>query len=763
MKISACWIAKNEVANIKRSIGSLIDIVDELIVVDTGSTDNTVEEVQAIGAVVNHFEWINDFAAARNHAISLASGDIIIFLDADEWFEPRLGSEDRELIVGMFAKNPKLDCISIKIKNIDMASGDVMNDSVVNRIFANRERIRYKGRVHEHLDTPGGINGVLINNRLGINHSGYSRNIIVNKLHRNIGLLDAGLKDVTEGSQNWVRLQMYLVRESFHSGQLKKAAEYLANALRYPGMIKRLCKFHNEEFINNIYIAIWVAFKMRNGVSRREIHQKLVVLFKEAYAVYPGAAEIELLYQVFFNLKEDKFLREFPMAVDAASRLLKKNPGAVSYYKEYERILYEKAALAAWRRSDNLKAMEYSLTALKMDIGNKYHSVLFTILLSSLKGQPSQDIILFLNNIYKFTNTADLNFLINETKRDGFNEVYSWYVKKRMDSGGGSIRMEDYFSLMLVNKAYDLVASNAATLYAAQTEIAGRFLFLAAVCGASPDIISANNDKFGPYSHILDAYYKGERLPKLSGSDSRILQETYSMIAFAAGFQIADKYLNVFRSDPALCFTIKASYCEQSGRPDQVLNEDMLGIDKMNLPCIKIIIQAMNAMGRYASALSETESIMNAEIIQGDFFHTLLVTAEKADGDIGNKARQLYDRYIALYDDIIDLGDVVNTGVVFDNGGEKRKQAFKKMTRDEFDSLLKVEAQSLATKELFELYRKAADIYKQKNVLPEAADCLCRLIAHKKAEKTDLENLAQIFSTLKNNELPQYVLTLEVS
>ena len=761
MKITACYIAKNEADNIKQSIESLAGAVDELIVVDTGSTDNTVEVAKSFGARVEHFEWINDFAAARNHAISFATGDVIIFLDCDEWFIEKLGASDRELIAGLFTKNPTLDHLSVKLINIDKHTGATLGDSVSNRIFLNKERIRYKGRIHEHLDTPGGMKGALVADKLAIYHSGYSRAFIPGKLSRNTELLETVVThDAKEGSQNWVRIQTYLVREYFNAGQLQKAIESLRNVLKYMPMFKRLCTFHDEEFINNVYTTIWAASKERGMVSRREIYNKLINMFKAVYTKYPGAAEIELFYKACFDMKEERFLKELAPAIDGAARMLKAHPTAVSYYRDYERFIYEKAALAAWRRNDYVNAMEYSMKALKNLA--RHQAWLAAILLTALKGQPSQEIILFLNTIYKVTDPQDLNFLISVLPREGFNDVYSYYLKKRMDgdSAKGVVRTGDYLCLMLVNQKYETVIEAAVQSFGAGNKTdSPKYLFWAAVCSGSQAIFEAYPQILAPYSHLLGAYYKGEQLAAVSDFDINLLWESYSTVAFAAGFDAADRLLSIFRIKPVLCFKVKASCCEISGTYAQLLNEDETKIDKLDFSCRRFLIQAQINADRFDEAYGQIENFFNADVMEEDLFHMLLVIAEVADGEIGAKARNLYDRYITAFDSIIDLNDVVKTGVVIDDGDKTQRQILKKITKAEFDNMLKDEAQAPAPAQLMDLWRKAAEIYKQKNIPSEAIRCLMRLMAHKKAQKPDIEALSALFRDLKNSDLADYVMT----
>lgn len=84
MKFSLCMIVKNEAAVLKDCLDSLKDIMDEIIIVDTGSTDDTKKIAQAYTPYVYDYEWNDDFAAARNFAFSKATGDYIYSADADE-------------------------------------------------------------------------------------------------------------------------------------------------------------------------------------------------------------------------------------------------------------------------------------------------------------------------------------------------------------------------------------------------------------------------------------------------------------------------------------------------------------------------------------------------------------------------------------------------------------------------------------------------------------------------------------------------------
>ena len=152
-RISQCMIVKNEEDKIEKALSWGKGIVSEQIVVDTGSTDRTVEIAEAMGAKIYHFEWIDDFSAARNFAISKAKYEWIAFLDADEYF---LEEDARKLLyyVQRLQNNRKYDVILTSWVHLEN-DGRVLAVGTQTRIFRNVPGLRYKNRIHENVAPVG--------------------------------------------------------------------------------------------------------------------------------------------------------------------------------------------------------------------------------------------------------------------------------------------------------------------------------------------------------------------------------------------------------------------------------------------------------------------------------------------------------------------------------------------------------------------------------------------------------------------------------
>ena len=142
MNVSVCMIVRNEQDNIERALRS-IPSEWEKIVVDTGSTDQTIQIAEANGASVSRFTWCENFAAARNSAIIHASGSYILFLDADEELE-----QDAARKVELFISRYPQKVGAVLIHNL--LPNEIHKHRMV-RFFSNNGDFAYKGIVHESL------------------------------------------------------------------------------------------------------------------------------------------------------------------------------------------------------------------------------------------------------------------------------------------------------------------------------------------------------------------------------------------------------------------------------------------------------------------------------------------------------------------------------------------------------------------------------------------------------------------------------------
>ena len=191
--ISACAIMKNEISHVEAWLNNVRVFAQEIIVVDTGSTDGTNEFLaKQFDVKLISYEWQHDFAQAKNVALQEATGDWLVFTDADEcYYHPEniteyLGKLDRQ--------SADIDVIFCPIDNIDADSNnEIINSDVVPRIIRNHVGIKYMGAVHEQL-TKGrepwqDVKYVVADRQLAIRHTGYSTKVIPFKYQRNYAIL----------------------------------------------------------------------------------------------------------------------------------------------------------------------------------------------------------------------------------------------------------------------------------------------------------------------------------------------------------------------------------------------------------------------------------------------------------------------------------------------------------------------------------------------------------------------------------------------
>jgi len=231
--LSACLIARNEEDDLDRCLSSLSGLADEIVLVDTGSTDDTVEIARSYGAKIGHYDWDDDFSAPRNESIRLATGHWILILDADEEIDADAIPRIREALV-----RPQYGGYFLKFHNY--MSENHQADVVVHqapRLVRRIPGVEFRYKVHEQVLPSILEAGLPVAHISGtsINHYGYAPEVMEakGKSERMIRMLQQAVEDYPEDPFQWFNLATaYSTRERredvVHAA--RKAAELSASS-----------------------------------------------------------------------------------------------------------------------------------------------------------------------------------------------------------------------------------------------------------------------------------------------------------------------------------------------------------------------------------------------------------------------------------------------------------------------------------------------------------------------------------------------------
>ena len=235
--ISLCIIAKNEKDKIYNCLQSIRDVFNEIIFVDTGSTDNTIEIAKEFTNKIYNFEWIDDFSAARNFAFSKATSDYIMWLDADDI----LKEEDRNKLIKLKEDmDGDIDYYSMMYDYRHDDNGVCTYSFRRNRIVRNNGTFYWDGPIHEALVT----NGICKDTDITITHT--------NNHDNGQKYINFFRKRINNGKGLTPREKYYYGGELTVFGDYDEALEVLLDFLndKYPGRYenRRAC-----DYIGDIY------------------------------------------------------------------------------------------------------------------------------------------------------------------------------------------------------------------------------------------------------------------------------------------------------------------------------------------------------------------------------------------------------------------------------------------------------------------------------------------------------------------------------
>ncbi len=277
--ISVCMIVKNEAERIERAIQSVLPFADEVVVVDTGSTDDTVNIAKKLGAKVGFFQWCDDFAAARNASIDLATGDWIMWLDADDYIPHSEGQKIAKL------KGIQPDRGFMFLLKNEKGSQELLWQL---RMFPRHPQIRFRFPVHEQ--AAPSLNALRIpieKANITIIHTGYDApETVREKKERYLGMF---LRHLEKNPHDmWAKFHIGVMNLS--TGANETAAKYLEAVasdndflVNHPGTYQ-MALIH----LGRAYLKMKSFDKAREALEKalsfkREVPGLLVVSLAECY------------------------------------------------------------------------------------------------------------------------------------------------------------------------------------------------------------------------------------------------------------------------------------------------------------------------------------------------------------------------------------------------------------------------------------------------------------------------------------------------
>ncbi len=414
-KISACVIVKNEERNLPRWLKCNGSLADEIIVVDTGSTDNTVKIAEEAGAKLFYFKWINDFAAAKNYAIEQATGDWIMFLDADESFTQETQKKlHKEL--ERFDKDKSVAALLCRL--LDVNEDDdykIVNTFLLPRIFRRSPYIRYKGAIHEQLENSRGNKRMVFASEVEIMHTGYSSSIVRSKVDRNLPMMLEEF-DKAKTDKEKRRLYPYLMDAyntlQDHEKVLYYGQKCIDNNLR---MLAAPAHFY-EVITMSMYHA---------GKPAEEIMAKL----DEAEEKFPEEPFLHFVRGMVCEREGDHIASEKSILKGLELRKIlmekmAKGVGAPDTSRGFLPYAYERLGIIYALKNEKQKAADNFYMALKQ---HKYQRGALRGLCRIMAGNDDVELIELLNTIYD--RELDGRFILDALKGAGSQGLMAYYSK----------------------------------------------------------------------------------------------------------------------------------------------------------------------------------------------------------------------------------------------------------------------------------------------------------------------------------------------
>ncbi|WP_051623711.1 tetratricopeptide repeat-containing glycosyltransferase family 2 protein [Clostridium hydrogeniformans] len=347
--LSLCMIVKNEENHLYRCLNSVKDLVDEIIIVDTGSTDKTIEIAKKFGAIIYHYKWDNSFSNARNFSLSKASKEWILLMDADDEFS----SNHKEKFIELLNEE-KFHVYFFKTLSY---TGNGEGDTITNlnpRLLINNGEYKFFGDIHEQLNHISGdwnsFNHCIRD--INIYHYGYLTKVIEekNKRKRNIEII---LNELSKDPESEFHI-FNLATEYFANGEIDKALYYYDRVYKNIDVSKG---YSPKTIIRKMYCLCYL-----------KRYDEALNTIEDGLKIYPNYTDLEFERGNIYLI-----LKKYTLAIESYKRALElgEPPSNLEFFKGCGTFkpAIELGKLYEMFR-DYKKALSYYLQAFKFNQDN---------------------------------------------------------------------------------------------------------------------------------------------------------------------------------------------------------------------------------------------------------------------------------------------------------------------------------------------------------------------------------------------------------
>ncbi len=409
--LSLCMIVKNEEKVLQRCLDSVHGIVDEIVIVDTGSTDATKEIALKYTNKVYDFEWTNNFADARNFAQQQATGEWILVLDADEYVER---TNLQEMIQQLKQTDDSVEAYDVSIYNFVGAYGERVLQHRHTRIYRNVSYLRYDRAIHEQLRHVSGEYVEAKTGILTIYHTGYMRHVVVEKKKhdRNAQLIEREM----EAGESIAFDYFNLGNEHLSKGEVEQALQAFIQAYQHKKDIRL-------SWVSYCLVQIILCLKY---LQRFEDALQVIT---DAENLYSETADFPFLRGEIYYLQH-----RYDDAIQQLEYLLEHKSKYPHTIKTFEYVEYDPHMLLGhmYKHKGNLqKAMYHYSSALSFN-RNSYEA-LYHVLQLLARVHREEEVIQFIENKQLANNELSILLILRIAAVLHLEKVVQWYASKLND------------------------------------------------------------------------------------------------------------------------------------------------------------------------------------------------------------------------------------------------------------------------------------------------------------------------------------------